>query len=127
MIWLVIEVLVSLVMIALFCIFMDVLTLFVEYAWIAPIIIGVYLIVRLVLKFFGKKKKVKTLPEPKKVPEIKKIDPLAEIRKLIDAALIDGTISERERREIVARGAEFGVTPMEVDAIIRARIDELQA
>lgn len=121
MISLLIEILVSLVLIALFCIFMDALTLIVEYAWVLPVIAGVYLIARLVFYFVlnGRNRKVycNATPDLSESP--------ANLKKLVVAAAVDGVISEREKRDLVARGAELGLSAIESEAIIAATLQEL--
>lgn len=127
-----IAVLLGLVAIALFCIFMDLITFLYSIAWILPILILVIFIIRLIFRpdfrvkvgsvILGQRRcKGSTLPPTVVTGD----ESLKHIDSLIDAALVDGVISEREKRAIITKGVGMGIAPEEVEAHIESRLSEL--
>ena len=43
---------------------------------------------------------------------------------MIDAAFVDGTISEREKRTIIMKAVEMGIDPIDAEARIESRLAE---
>ena len=50
-----------------------------------------------------------------------------EIEKLIDLAIADGQITDKERNVILRKAAEFGVDPDEVEMILDAKLHKMEA
>ena len=127
-----ISVLLGLVAIALFCVFMDLITLLYNIAWIFPILILVIFIIRLIFRpdfrvkvgsvILGQRRGKGSILPPTVVTGD---ESLKQIDSLIDAALVDGVISEREKRAIITKGVEMGIAPEEVEAHIESRLSEL--
>jgi hypothetical protein len=51
----------------------------------------------------------------------------SEIEKLIDLAIADGQITDKERNVILRKAAEFGVDPDEVEMILDAKLHKMEA
>lgn len=133
-----ISALIGLVLIALFCIFMDMITLLYEIAWIIPVIIIVVFLIRFIVRP-DFRNKVFTLivgRKPRKgnsmdtvelsiTPKVTKN--LESLKAMIDVAVSDGEISETEKRSITRKGVEMGIAPREVELIINKRIEELKS
>lgn len=113
----------------------DIITWFYEYWWIFFAFLGGIFLVRFILRpdfrervfsfIVGKdyKRTIKLKASNIKSAE-EQASPLEVINGLIDLAIVDGVISERERRSIITKGAGMGITPDEVEALIVARLNE---
>lgn len=125
------SILIGLVAIALFCVFMDLLTLLYSIAWIIPVVILVVFILRLIFRpdfrtkvgsvILGQERcKGNTLPPP----VVTGAESVERLNEMIDVAFVDGTISEREKRTIITKAVEMGIDPMDAEARIESRLAE---
>ena len=58
--------------------------------------------------------------------ETKDEDFCKDLNEMIDAAFVDGTISEREKRTIITKAVEMGIDPLDAEAHIASRLAELK-
>lgn len=124
-------ILIGLVAIALFCVFMDLLTLLYSIAWIIPVVLLVVFVLRLIFRLDFRTKVVSVILGQKvgkgniqTIAAVTETESLEQLNSLIDMAIVDGAISERERRAIVTKGVEMGIAPEEVEAYIASRMSE---
>ena len=125
------SILIGLVAIALFCVFMDLLTLLYSIAWIIPVVILAVFVLRLIFRpdfrtkvgsvILGQKGGRANIPTATVATETELLE---QLNSLIDQAIVDGAISERERRAIATKGVEMGIAPEEVEAYIASRMSE---
>ena len=125
------SILIGLVAIALFCVFMDLLTLLYNIAWIIPVVILVVFILRLIFRPDFRTKVGSVILGQKvgkgnmqTIAAVTETESLEQLNSLIDMAIVNGAISERERRAIVTKGVEMGIAPEEVEAYIASRMSE---
>lgn len=131
---LLVKILLGLLLVAGFCIVMDIITFAYEYIWILPILIVVIFLIRFIFRP-DFRNKVFTLivgRKPRKgnsmdtvelsvTPKVTKN--LESLKEMIDVAVSDGEISETEKRSIAKKGVEMGIAPREVELIINKRIE----
>ena len=124
-------ILIGLVAIALFCVLMDLITWLYSIAWIIPTVILGAFVIRLIFrpdfraKVWGvilgqKRSKGSTLPPP----VVTGVESIEKLNEMIDAAFIDGTISEREKRTIIMKAVEMGIDPLDAETHIASRLAE---
>lgn len=125
------SILIGLVAIALFCVFMDLLTLLYSIAWIIPVVLLVVFVLRLIFRLDFRTKVGSVILGQKigkgniqTIAAVTETESLEQLNSLIDMAIVDGAISERERRAIVTKGVEMGIAPEEVEAYIASRMSE---
>lgn len=130
-----VSILLGLVALAVFCILMDLLTLVYELAWIVPVGIVIIFIIRFIVRpdfrgkvsnfILGKKCSNKVLKKDSDVPPQAEMNTQSVINDLIDIAMMDGVLSEREKRAVIMKAAEMGIEPDEAEVIIELRLAEL--
>ena len=124
-------ILIGLVAIALFCVLMDLITWLYSIAWIIPTVILGAFIIRLIFRpdfrakvwsvILGQKhSRGSTLPPP----VVTGVESIEKLNEMIDAAFVDGTISEREKRTIIMKAVEMGIDPIDAEARIESRLAE---
>jgi hypothetical protein len=127
-----VRILLGLLAIAGFCIIMDLITLLYEYAWVIPAIIGAIFLIRFIVRpdfrakvfsvIVGKRDRNYVLPTQRKTNPQEEVIVEDLINDLIDLAIVDGELSERERRNIVMKAAEMGLSPEETEVIIEKKL-----
>lgn len=130
-----VSILLGLVALAVFCVLMDLLTLVYELAWIVPIVIVVIFIIRFIVRpdfrgkvsnfILGKKCSNKFLEKDSDVPPQAEMNTQSVINDLIDIAMMDGVLSEREKRAVIMKAAEMGIEPDKAEVMIELRLAEL--
>ena len=127
-----VRILLGLLAIAGFCIIMDFITLMYEYAWIIPAIIGAIFLIRFIVRpdfrakvlslIIGKRDYNYVLPSQRQAAPQEEVIVEDLINDLIETAIVDGELSERERRNIVMKAAEMGLSPEETEVIIKKNL-----
>lgn len=129
-----VSILKGLLLLALFCIFMDLITLLYEYAWVILIVIAAIILIRFLIRP-DFRQKVITLIVGGRNPKKRSYRSASESRcsgdaeyfkTLLDGASVDGEISEAEKRVLVRKGVEMGVSPEEAEILVNGRIIELK-
>lgn len=131
-----VKILLGLLLIAGFCIVMDVITFVYEYIWILPIIIGAIFLIRFILRpdfrekvfsFIIGKNRGKKAPSviPMSRNRLTHTDSIDAFKELVDLAMADGEISKSERMVLTRKGVDMGITPNEAEMLINTRIEEL--
>lgn len=129
------KILLGLLLIAGFCILMDLITLVYEYFWVIPIVIAVIFLIRFIVRpdfrekvftlIVGTKPKQKGLISKSiSVPPVQRKESVESLKELIDIAMADGEISEAEKRTIIRKGVDMGISPKEAEIYVNARIFE---
>lgn len=130
-----VSILLGLVALAVFCVLMDLLTLVYELAWIVPVGIVIIFIIRFIVRpdfrgkvsnfILGKKCSNKVLKKDSDVPPQAEMNTQSVINDLIDIAMMDGVLSEREKRAVIMKAAEMGIEPDKAEVMIELRLAEL--
>lgn len=129
------SILLGLAALAVFCVLMDLLSLVYELAWIVPVGIVIIFIIRFIVRpdfrgkvsnfILGKKCSNKVLKKDSDVPPQAEMNTQSVINDLIDIAMMDGVLSEREKRAVIMKAAEMGIEPDKAEVMIELRLAEL--
>lgn len=129
-----VSILKGLLLLALFCIFMDLITLLYEYAWVILIVIAAIILIRFLIRPDFRQKVITQIVggrnhkkrSYRSASESRCSGDAEYFQTLLDGASVDGEISEAEKRVLVRKGVEMGVSPEEAEIMVNDRIIELK-
>lgn len=116
----------------------DIMTWFYEYWWIFVAIIGIVLLIRFILNDDFRQKVFRLIVGRNYQPSKRVARPVSfsktqtqvskdSFKEFLEMVAVDGEISEAEKRSLIKKGVDMGLSANEAAIIIEAKIVELKA